>query len=79
MTPQRYAPCPMDVPTDASAESAATGGELDLDAVEQRLADVEAALARLESGTYWTCEVTGQPLPDELLLADPTARRLPAT
>lgn len=46
-----------------------------LDQIEQDLADVETALARLEAGTYWTDEVTGQPLPDELLAQRPTARR----
>lgn len=51
--------------------------ELDLDAIETDLADVEIALARLESGQYWTCEVSGAPLDDELLAANPTARRLP--
>jgi RNA polymerase-binding transcription factor DksA len=51
--------------------------ELDLDVIETDLADVEVALARLESGQYWTCEITGQPLSDELLAARPTARRLP--
>ena len=47
----------------------------DLDAIERDLAGVEAALARLDAGTYWTDEVTGEPLPDEVLAADPTARR----
>jgi RNA polymerase-binding transcription factor DksA len=51
--------------------------ELDLDAIETDLADVEVALARLEAGTYWTCEVTGQALDDELLELHPTARRRP--
>jgi RNA polymerase-binding transcription factor DksA len=49
---------------------------LDLDAIERDLADVEVALTRLDAGTYWTDEVTGDPLPQELLAADPTARRL---
>ena len=49
---------------------------LDLDAIEQDLADVEVALARLDAGTYWTDEVTGAELPHELLAANPTARRL---
>lgn len=64
----------------ASSEPAAQPGAeaaLDLGAVEQRLADVEVALARLDSGEYWKCEVTGSDLPDDLLAADPTARRLP--
>lgn len=47
----------------------------DLDAIERDLADVEVALARLESGTYWSCEVTGDSLSDELLAEHPTARR----
>lgn len=46
-----------------------------LDAIERDLADVETALARLEAGTYWTCEVTGRPIPDEALAADPLTRR----
>jgi RNA polymerase-binding transcription factor DksA len=50
---------------------------LDLDAIATDLADVEVALTRLEAGTYWTCEVTGRDLPDDLLAERPTARRLP--
>ena len=50
-------------------------GPTDLDRVERDLAGVEAALARLDDGTYWTDEVTGQPLGDDLLAADPVARR----
>ena len=53
--------------------------EIDLDRIETDLADVEPALARLEAGTYWTDEISGQPLPDELLAERPTARRLPQT
>lgn len=49
---------------------------LDLDAIERDLADVEVALTRLDAGTYWTDEVTGAELPQELLAAKPTARRL---
>ena len=49
---------------------------LDLDEIEQDLADVEVALARLDAGTYWTDEITGAALPHDLLAANPTARRL---
>ena len=49
---------------------------LDLDEIEQDLADVEVALARLDAGTYWTDEVTGADLPHDLLATNPTARRL---
>lgn len=52
---------------------------LDLDAIEAELHGVEIALGRLDDGTYWTCEVTGRALPDDLLRADPTSRRLPPT
>lgn len=58
------------------APSASTGTELDLDAAERDLADVEIALARLDSGDYWRDEATGDELPDALLAARPTARRL---
>lgn len=49
--------------------------ELDLDAIERELDGVEAALQRLDDGTYWTDEVTGEPIPDAALLTNPTARR----
>lgn len=48
---------------------------VDLDAIEADLHNVEVALDRLADGTYWTDEVTGQPIPDEVLVLDPTARR----
>lgn len=48
---------------------------LNLDAIERDLADVDAALTRLDDDTYWVDEVTGQPLSADLLAARPTARR----
>lgn len=48
---------------------------VDLGAVERDLAGVEAALERLDQGTYWTDEVTGEPIPDDVLATDPVARR----
>jgi RNA polymerase-binding transcription factor DksA len=53
------------------------GEQPSLDELAEDLAGVERALERLEDGTYWTDELTGDPLPDELLEADPTARRAP--
>jgi len=50
---------------------------VDLDVVERDLADVETALERLDAGTYWTDEITGEPLADDVLAARPTARRNP--
>jgi DnaK suppressor protein len=64
-----------DTPPAGTAGSERTA--LDLDQVERDLAGVEAALRRLDDGTYWTDEVTGQPIPDEVLVADPVARRAP--
>lgn len=40
----------------------------------RHLADVEAALARLDAGTYGTCERCGRPIPPERLEVRPTAR-----
>ena len=59
-----------DAPSDHAARSS-----VDLDRVERDLEGVEAALARLDAGTYWTDEITGAPLADELLASDPVARR----
>ena len=50
-------------------------GVLDLDTIERDLAGVEVALARLDAGTYWTDEASGEALPAELLEQHPTARR----
>jgi RNA polymerase-binding transcription factor DksA len=51
---------------------------IDLDTIESDLADVEAALSRLDAGTYWTDEITGAPIADVVLEANPLARRNPA-
>jgi YteA family regulatory protein len=45
-----------------------------LEQVEAELADVEHALRRLDEGTYGTCEVCGQPIPEERLEAMPATR-----
>ena len=61
--------------TEPTHEESAT---INLDAIEQDLADVEMALNRLDAGTYWVDEITGKPLPDAVLEANPLARRNPA-
>ena len=48
-----------------------------LDAIEADLADVELALARLEAGTYETCEVCAGALGDDVLAVTPAAPSLP--
>lgn len=61
--------------SDVAPDDPAPAASVDLDRVERDLAGVEAALTRLDDGSYWTDEVTGQPLADDLLAADPVARR----
>ena len=56
----------------------ATAGGVELgilDAVEAEMDDIERALARLEDGTYGTCEVCGERLSSETLHERPAARR----
>jgi RNA polymerase-binding transcription factor DksA len=50
-----------------------TAGSL-LDAVEAELAEVERALARLDDGTYGTCQTCGTTIDDDQLATLPTAR-----
>ena len=42
---------------------------------EQQSAEADAALARLDAGTYGTCETCGRPVGDARLEARPTARQ----
>lgn len=46
----------------------------DLDAAERDVDDVEAALSRLEDGSYGTCEVCGATIAEDLLVAEPARR-----
>ena len=48
-----------------------------IDAIELDLNGVDAAMDRLEKGTYFTDEVTGEPLETNFLTANPLARRNP--
>jgi len=43
--------------------------------LEEKLADVERALQKLEEGTYGTCDVCGDPISPERLEAIPWATR----
>lgn len=47
----------------------------DLDRIAADFEGVDAALGRLDDGTYWTDEVTGASIPDDVLADDPVARR----
>ena len=63
------------VPTDA--DPGETDAQPALDRLAADLEAVASALTRLEAGTYWTNEISGEPLDDSVLAADPTARRNP--
>ncbi|PRO66898.1 TraR/DksA C4-type zinc finger protein [Alkalicoccus urumqiensis] len=41
---------------------------------EEELEEIEAALGRIEEGTYGVCEVSGEKIPEERLELVPTAR-----
>ena len=62
-------------PVDAIEVAPTTAPAIDLERVAHELAGVEAALARLDDGSYWTDEVTGEALDEELLAHDPVARQ----
>lgn len=42
--------------------------------LRERLAEIDAALARLDAGTHGTCEACGHPIAADRLAARPTAR-----
>jgi RNA polymerase-binding transcription factor DksA len=49
-----------------------------LDALQGEVDDIERALARLDEGSYGTCEVCGGALPAAVLAERPAARFCPA-
>ena len=77
-TPEQSADVsPADETVEQSPSDAAERHPADLERIERDLAGVETALQRLDAGTYWTDEATGEPIPDQALAADPVARRAP--
>ena len=49
--------------------------EVDLETIAAELDGVERALERLDDGSYWTDEVSGEPIPDDELARNPITRR----
>ncbi len=45
-----------------------------LSSLEDRLHEVDAALARIKEGTYGICELSGKPIEEDRLDANPCAR-----
>jgi RNA polymerase-binding transcription factor DksA len=44
------------------------------DSLKRELNDVNDALAKIEAGTYGICEVSGEPIEEDRLMANPSAR-----
>ncbi|HEY4550300.1 MAG TPA: hypothetical protein VIG98_08535 [Bacillus sp. (in: firmicutes)] len=44
--------------------------------IEGELDDIETALKKLESGTYGTCEISGEIMPEHLLSMVPTLKSI---
>jgi len=66
-------PDDFDVVPDAEP-SIATPPGIDLHAIQRDLEGVQAALERLNEGTYWIDEITGDIIPNEVLDAFPLTR-----
>lgn len=67
-------------PADSGSETFEREKDLSiLESLESELAEIEAALGRLERGTYGIDEVTGEPIDPARLEAVPTARTNAAT
>ena len=64
-----------DSTTPATPTVPASPEQPDLAAIEKDLAAVEIALTALDDGSYWVDEATGEPIPDEVLAANPVAGR----
>lgn len=60
---------------EVAAGAAPPAATLDLAEIERDLAAVEAALPRLDDGSYWVDEITGDEIPDAVLADNPVARR----
>jgi DnaK suppressor protein len=60
---------------DDATEEQLRGTDVELGNRERRrLREIDAALERIEEGTYGVCEATGEPIPVKRLEAVPTAR-----
>jgi RNA polymerase-binding transcription factor DksA len=73
--PDSAAPDPGASDPGASAATTIEAVTVDLGAIERDLEAVEAALPRLDDGTYWVDEITGGVIPDGVLAENPVARR----
>ncbi|HEX6208331.1 MAG TPA: TraR/DksA C4-type zinc finger protein [Actinomycetota bacterium] len=64
-----------DHPADVATETFERAKDLSIvEQLEDRLADVDRALERIEDGSYGVCEACGKPIVRERLAAIPAAR-----
>lgn len=62
-------------PADAGSETFEREKDMAiLSNLEEQIVEIEKALARVDEGTYGTCEACGKPIGDERLEVIPTAR-----
>jgi RNA polymerase-binding transcription factor len=62
-------------PADTASDTTQRTGDLSiLESLEAELAEIDAAMVRVDDGTYGTDEVTGEPIDPARLEAVPTAR-----
>ena len=62
-------------PADAGSETFEREKDMAiLNNLEEQIIEIEKALARVDEGTYGTCEACGKPIGDERLEVVPTAR-----
>ena len=80
MTPAPYARGVGEVSDEATGDVAAERAEemAALRRAQDDLADVDRALARLDDGTYGTCEACGVAIADDVLAEAPATRTCPA-
>ena len=68
-------PTTTSIPADTATETFEREKDLSiLEQLEDELAELQAALARVDDGTYGIDEVTGEPIDPDRLDAFPTAR-----
>ncbi|MBV9953123.1 MAG: hypothetical protein JO291_14315 [Acidimicrobiia bacterium] len=73
MEPEVHLPEPEAPPTERDEQPGASAGDT-LDVVDADLRAVEAALGRLDAGSYGRCEVCGGDIDAEVLTAAPLTR-----